>query len=225
MKKVQKQKKATLESLWAYLDESSKRSELEFKKMREEAKQRSKEIDRQIEEAKKRSKEIDRQMEETRLQMKETDEKIREVSRQLGDIGNSNGDVAEDYFQNAFYKNPKLNGEIYDKMDFNLKHLPKNGQKGDEYDIVMVNKKSVAIIEVKYNLKKNNTKDALSKTLNKIDTFKALYPEYKNHKFYLGLASWSFTKGSEKDIQEAGVAVIKQVGDKMVINSENLKVF
>ena len=224
MKKVQKQKKVTLDDLWAYLDESKKRSELEFEKMREEAQERLKESARLRDELRREMQEEDRQLREA---MKITDEKIREVSRQLGDIGNSNGDVAEEYFQNAFTKNPTLNGEMFNKIDFNLKHLPKNGQPENEYDLVMVNGKSVAIIEIKYHieLKKGKIEELLSKVLNKIDTFKACYPEYKNHKYYLGIASFSFRKNIEKIIQEAGFAIIKQVGDKMVINSENLKVF
>jgi len=195
MKKVQKQKKVTLDDLWAYLDESKKRSELEFEKIREE----------------------DRQLRES----------LKEVSRQLGSIGNSNGDVAEEYFQNAFKKNPTLNGEIFNEIDFNLKLSLKKGQISSEYDIVMVNKKSVAIIEIKYHfeLKKADLQNVLSKLLNKIETFKAFYPEYKKHKFYLGIASLSFRKNIEKIIQGTGIAIIKQVGDKMVINSENLKAF
>ena len=168
-------------------------------------------------------------LEERELKFKEFQEEtwriVREVSRQLGTIGNSNGDFAEEYFQNAFTKNPKLNGEIFDEVNFNLKLRPINGLKGHEYDIVLVNGRSVAIIEIKYHLKKDDIKKILSEILDKIETFKASYPECKNHKFYLGLASLSFSKAIENIIQEAGIAVIKQVGDKMVINSENLKVF
>jgi hypothetical protein len=157
--------------------------------------------------------------------MKKTDEKIHEVSRQLGCIGNSNGDMAEEYFQSSFTKNPKLNGEMYDAVSFNVTPVVKKGQKGAEYDIVLVNGKSVAIIEIKYHLKKDDMKEALSKALSQVETFKEFYPEYASYKFYLGMASLSFGKSVENIIQKAGIAVIKQVGDKMVINSENLKVF
>ena len=165
-------------------------------------------------------------MKETDRQMKITDEKIREVSRQLGTIGNSNGDMAEEYFQSAFTKNPSLNGEVYDTVRFNVNPFSKNGKEA-EYDIIMANGKSVAIIEIKYHfeIRKNKIKEVLNKILNKVETFKEFYPEYKNYKFYIGIASLSFRKNIEKIIQESGIAVIKQVGGKMVINSENLKVF
>jgi hypothetical protein len=65
----------------------------------------------------------------------------------------------------------------------------------------------------------------LKKALNRVKTFKALYPEYENHKLYLGIAALSFKENVEDIIRQEGIAVIKQIGDKMVINSENLKEF
>jgi hypothetical protein len=233
-------------------NEELKETSKEFKQMARDADHRMKETDRQLKEAMEEHsrqlkeamqedtrqlnesiKETDRQLKEsireTDRQLKEamekTDEKIHEVSRQLGCIGNSNGDMAEEYFQSAFTKNPSLNGEMYDAVRFNVNPMIKKGQKGSEYDIVLANGKSIAIIEIKYYLKKNDVKDALSKALNQVETFKKFYPEYANYKFYLGMASLSFGKSVEDIIQKAGIAVIKQVGDKMVVNSENLKVF
>jgi len=231
LKEMREETKRRSEETKKRLEEAKKRSEedkklsKEDKKLSEEAKKYFKESKREWAEIRRSMRETDRRMEETDLQMKETNAKIREVGRQLGGIGNSNGDIAEEYFQNAFTKNPKLNGEIYDELNFNVRPRPKKGQKEDEYDIVMVNGESVAIIEIKYHLEKNDMKEALSKILNKIETFKAFYPEYENYKFYLGIASLSFSKNIENIIRQAGIAVIKQAGGKMVINSENLKVF
>ncbi|MCL1833721.1 MAG: hypothetical protein FWG49_04385, partial [Leptospirales bacterium] len=141
------------------------------------------------------------------------------------------GDMAEEYFQRAFEKDPTLNGQKYDTVNLNMyTHNKKLGLKG-EYDIVLINGKSVAIIEAKYHLKmkdyfKNGKmKDEFEKILNKTETFKALYPIYKNHKFYLGIAGFSFDKKIESRIIKEGIAVIKQIGDKVVVNSDNLKEF
>jgi hypothetical protein len=167
-------------------------------------------------------KETDRQLKVSmKKSKKETDRQMRKMSRELGGIGHSNGETAEEYFQNAFQKSRKLNGEIYNKVNFNVKPLLQKGQEEDEYDIVLENGKSVAIIEVKYSVREEN----IEKVLNKPKTFRAFYPEYENYKLYLGIASFSFKKVKEESILKAGIAVIKQVGDKMVINSENLKVF
>ena len=79
----------------------------------------------------------------------------------------------------------------------------------------------MAIIEVKY---KAHTND-IPTVLKKAETFRILYPEYKDFKIYLGLASMSFYSELEQECIEQGIAVIKQIGDKVVINDTNLKAF
>ena len=91
----------------------------------------------------------------------------------------------------------------------------------DEYDIVLYNHASVAIIEVKY---KARVED-LPQVLKKAETFRILFPQYKDFKIYLGLASMSFELKLEEECIKQGIAVIKQIGDKVVINDTNLKVF
>jgi len=48
---------------------------------------------------------------------------------------------------------------------------------------------------------------------------------YKDFKIYLGLASLSFYPELEQRCINEGIAIIKQVGDSVVINDEHLKVF
>ena len=213
MKKVQKQKKPTLENLDSHLHESKKEHAEHRHKMRE--------ADRQFRES------MDESSRKLKESLEETARVVREVGKQLEDMGYGNGDEEEEYFQNAFTKNPTLNGEIFDTIDFNVKPLSLDRQTDNEYDIVMLNEKSVAIIEIKcdFELRKSKLEENLKDTLHKLEKFKAFYPEYKNHKFYQGIASLSFTKSVENTLYKEGIAVIKQVGDKMVINSENLKVF
>jgi Holliday junction resolvase-like predicted endonuclease len=233
--KPQNQKKETLESLYAFLRENEEKSNREWeriKKLQEEiALQRKESEEKSAREKKESEEKFDRKWEKIEKLQEETWRIVREVSSQLGGINNSNGDVAEEYFQSAFEKNPTLNGKKYDTVNFNMYAKNKKiGLKG-EYDIVLLNSKSVAIIEVKYHLKMKDyfengkMKDKFEKILNKTETFKALYPIYRNHKFYLGIAGFSFDKKIESRIIKEGIAVIKQVGDKMVINSDNLKEF
>jgi signal peptidase I len=109
-----------------------------------------------------------------------------------------------------------------DTVAINDKHL-KNRWQGveDEYDIVLYNHASVAIIEVKYKAHINNISDVLKKA----ETFRILFPQYKDFKIYLGLASMSFYPELEQECINEGIAVIKQVGDTVVINDEHLKTF
>ena len=48
---------------------------------------------------------------------------------------------------------------------------------------------------------------------------------YQNHKVYLGVSSKIFDEEIETKCKENGIAVIKQVGDMVVIHDDNLKTF
>jgi hypothetical protein len=61
--------------------------------------------------------------------------------------------------------------------------------------------------------------------LKKVETFRILFPNYKDFKIYLGLAAMSFYPKLEQRCLAQGIAVIKQVGDTVVINDTQLKVF
>jgi hypothetical protein len=61
--------------------------------------------------------------------------------------------------------------------------------------------------------------------LKKAETFRILFPHYKEFKIYLGLASMSFYPELEQKCISKGIAIIKQVGDTVVINDTHLKVF
>jgi len=192
MKGNQKKEKITLESLYAYLYEWEEISKREFAQMKE----RSKELEREL---------------------AETARVVRETSKAVGSIGNSNGEFAEEYFQSAFIKNSGLNGETYNKVRTNMKFE----EFDDEYDIFLSNDKSIAIIEVKYSVRK----DDIGKLLQKAENFRKFLPRYSKRKLYLGIASLSFRKVTEKSIMEQGIAVIRQVGDKLVVYDKNLKAF
>jgi hypothetical protein len=56
-------------------------------------------------------------------------------------------------------------------------------------------------------------------------TFRENFPYYANHQVYLGLATLAFEENVEQDCVEKGIAVIKQVGDKVIINDKHLKAF
>ena len=65
----------------------------------------------------------------------------------------------------------------------------------------------------------------LDELKNKIKYFRQKFPEYNNHKVYLGIASMVFEDNVEYECLENGIAVIKQVGDKVVIYDERLKAY
>ena len=240
---------ATPESCWAILRETqkivretsmilektAKRQEETERHIKEEADRRQKEADRQMKETAKRQEEADRQIkEETDRRQKEADRQIKETAKRreefdremkkiektLGGWANNQGAFAEDYFFNSF-ENGKKNffGEEFDNISNNLKNYWQGIE--DEYDLVLYNHTSVALIEVKYKAHEND----IPKVLNKANTFRILFPYYKDFKIYLGLASLSFYPELEQECIKQGIAIIKQVGDTVVINDDQLKTF
>ncbi|MGL4942067.1 MAG: hypothetical protein ACRC46_02610 [Thermoguttaceae bacterium] len=160
---------------------------------------------------------------ETERAMKEssakTDRKIKAVSKQLGGMANSNGAAAENYFYNSLKKTKMFRNEKTERAVKNL--WGRNRDLQDEYDLVLYNCNSIDIIEVKYNAQQ---KDVVQ-TLTKATTFRQIFPQYKDCAIYLGIASFVFDEAVEKFALDAGIAVIKQVGDAVVVNDSCLKKF
>jgi hypothetical protein len=86
---------------------------------------------------------------------------------------------------------------------------------------LLINGKSIGIVEVKFKAHKND----LPQVLRKVETFRVNFPEYKNHKIYLGLATMVFYPELEQECVQQGIAIIKQVGNTFVINDKHLKCF
>ena len=215
---------ATVESVLAILEENARQMEIsrqeaekqrqDYEKQRQETEKQRLEAEKQRLEAEKQrqkqSKKIDKQIEETF-------KAIKELGKNIGGISKSNGDFAEEYFFSAFEKGKQnFFGEKFDVIEKNVKGWKKGFR--DEYDILLVNGKTVGIVEVKYNADKEN----LPRVLNKANTFRSNFPEYKKHKVYIGLASLVFDDKLEQDCIKKGIAVIKQVGKKVIINDKKM---
>jgi len=157
---------------------------------------------------------------ETNLQMLDLKQSEKRLGDKLGGMANSHGSFAEEYFYNSFDRGERIFfGEKFDEIEKGLKYRSKKLQA--EYDIVMYNCTSVAIIEVKYKAHEND----LPQILNKIETFRKIYPDYKNYKIYLGIASMAFYPELEQACIDNGIAMIKQVGGKVVIQDKHRKAF
>jgi hypothetical protein len=129
--------------------------------------------------------------------------------------------MAEEYFYRAFKRNKTLGKETFDKVLKNQYIDEDNWHK--EFDLLLLNGKSAAIIEIKYRAKPDNID--IQDLISLIAPFKALYPDYKEKNIYLGVAAMSFDKHLAKRFHKAGIATIHQVGNKMVVYDQELKVF
>ena len=218
---------ATPESIWAILRETAqlqKENQEEIKKMQEESKIRIKENEKARYELQKSLSNLTdtyNSIVKERKEWKiENDKTIKELQKSVGSITNNYGSFAEEYFFNSFEKGQQnFFGKRFNEISRNLKLVWKNLK--DEYDIVLYNDDAVAIIEVKFKAHEND----IDTILKKAETFKILSPNYKDFKIYLGLASMAFYPALENKCIESGIAIIKQIGDKVVINDAHLKVF
>jgi hypothetical protein len=150
----------------------------------------------------------DEQMKKTDEQMKETQDTLKKVTKLVGNISNNQGDIAEEFFYNSMKAKPSLAGINYDFIEPNA-HRSKQGIE-DEYDILLVNGQDIAIIETKY---KAHTGD-IEKLINKkYENFKKLYPEYKNYKHHLGLASFNINEDVKEEALKNNVILLQRKGD------------
>ena len=199
--------KATFESAWKIVQENAKA----IKQMQEEEKIARKEMRKSLKTMQKELGGISNSNKES----------IKALQKELGGISKSNGEVAESYFINSFDKSMKFAGQKYDAIALNLRKKISEINLQGEYDLVLYNCTSVVIIEIKYKARKEDVEELL----NKAPVFKQLFPEYANYDLYLGLAGLHVNVTAEKEAIKKGIAIIKQVGNNMVINDDHLKVF
>lgn len=160
------------------------------------------------------------QVAKTEVQVAKTEAQLAKTMEQLSNVGNNNGAHAEDYFYNALSESMLFAGIKYDYIDKNINMRKKRLQ--DEFDVVMYNGNSIAIIECKYKAHENDLKKLVE---SKVANFRELSPDYANYKIYCGLGSFSFYPELEQQAQDLGVAILKQKGDVMEINAEHIKVY
>jgi len=170
--------------------------------------------DEQMRELKTSQQKTDEQMQKTDEQMRKTDKKLdklleshKRLGKMVGGISNSQGDVAEEFFYNSLANTLQLGGIQYDEIIQNMHK--RRGDVEDEYDILLVNGKDVAIIETKY---KAHQKDLQRLLETKYANFKKLYPEYKDFNKHLALASFHMNDEVKQEALNSKVIVLQRKG-------------
>ena len=144
--------------------------------------------------------------------------KLEKLGVYVGNVANNQGNVAEEYFVNSLKKYLNIGKLNFDYLIPNFKAT--NGKNVlAEYDILLVNGESVAIVEVKYKAHIND----LEKLAKKTQSIKNL-PQYKNYKVYAGVATFYANDELIKKAKELGYFILQRDGDVVITHSENLKV-
>ena len=201
---------ATPESVWAAIRETDR----QLKETDRQLKESRVDYDRQLKESRA---DYERQLQASRADYERRMKKMEDV---FGSWANNQGSFAEEYFFNSFEAGRQnFFGQQFDEILKNVKGIYK-GYK-DEYDILLINGSSVGIVEVKYKAHQND----IPQVIRKAETFRVNFPIYAKHRVYLGLATLAFYPELEQECIHQGIAVVKQVGDTVVINDASLREF
>jgi hypothetical protein len=153
-------------------------------------------------------------------QMAKNDASVTRIAKEFGGFTNNVGYTTEEYFYNCLVDNPVLNGIKFDEVQKNIHIKSKRSQ--DEYDLVLYNGDSIALIECKYKIHK---KDIEKFGAEKIEHFRRTFTDYADYKYYLGVASPAFYLDAEQYAEAQGYIIIKQKGDFIEVNTNNVRVF
>jgi hypothetical protein len=153
--------------------------------------------------------------------MAELRESQKEMQRQLGGIGNTNGEFAENFFYSSLQQKMELGGVKFDYIEKNVSGRFRNLT--DEFDIVLYNGDSIGILEVKNNVKSSNVKQLMT---TKLQNFRTLHPGYADAKIYLGIAGFTFeNEAVKKEAKAAGFAVLEVQGDHHEADTSSMKAY
>lgn len=165
----------------------------------------------------KQFKETDRKIQETFLlfdnlerKMERASKEWQEIKRELGGIGNTQGEIAEDHFYNALSKKLRVGKMTFHQIERN-RHRKKKTLEA-EYDIVLSDDHKVVVIEVKQKFKMQNLQDFYHE---KLKRYKSLFPEHKDYKVYGAIAALTFDKKVLAEAQSYGFLVLTQDNDTL----------
>jgi hypothetical protein len=164
--------------------------------------------------------EITDMQKENAVQIKELRKGLKELSVQIGGIDNNIGHHAGQFFQDVFKEKLEFGGIKYDEMLPNLTY--KGRSEKIEFDIALINGDSVALIEVK-----NRIHPSFIKVLaeERVEKFRKYFLEFSDYDVYLGIAGFSFCDEVLHQASRYGIGIIKQAGEGVEIEADNLKAY
>jgi len=137
----------------------------------------------------------------------ESTRKLDKLGELYGNIGQNQGDVAEEFFFNSLANDTHLGSIHFDDIEKN--GHKRRGKTEEEYDIIMTNGDAVGIVEVKYKAHEND----LDKLDRKMQNFKKLFPWFKDYKQYGAIASFHINDDAKREALRRGYFVLQRSGD------------
>ena len=148
-----------------------------------------------------------------------TDEKLNRLSELYGGVSSNLGSAAEEFFFNTLKAHPEVGGITFDRVTPNV--MPAKKTKQGEFDIVLVNGSSVAVVEVKFKVHPSD----IPKAAKNLKRYREFYPEHKNFKLYGGIAGFSVSPDAVAAAKEQGFFVLKRVGTVLKTDAKEMRAF
>ncbi|KAK3582581.1 hypothetical protein CHS0354_024135 [Potamilus streckersoni] len=211
-------------------------------KNEEERKKRDEEVSAKFKEVSVKFKEVSVKFKEVSVKFKEVSEKIEALSEALSEkieslwvqirktesmmnrFGFNVGSGVEEYFYNTLKSRMSVANIHFEYCERNVKGKRRNNESDveNEFDIVMKNGTKGVLVECKHRVRKE---DVHKMQEEKINNFRQSFPEDAKLEMYLALAGISFEPKAEEEAKRAGMILLKQVGERLIEEAENLKVY
>lgn len=147
----------------------SARLQREVLSMQKENALEMQEISRRFVETDRKFVETDRKFAETKVYLDQVLARADKVFAMAGNLTNNIGDVAEEFFYQGLSTSMALGGMHFDMIDRRIKNHV--GTLQGEYDLVLYNGNSVALVEVKHKLHPNDVDRFANKALPNFSPF------------------------------------------------------
>ena len=149
----------------------------------------------------------------TASQVVETSRKLDAMGIRLGNMGQNQDAVAEEFFYNSLQAKPTLGGVHDDDVFHSVRSF--SGKLQGEYDVVMVNGQSVALIEVKCVVHPQD----IDKTIIGTANYRTLFPQHKVYAIYGAIAGFKIAPHVAELAKERELMVLKRAGDSMEVDA------
>ena len=213
--------------IWAVLDRlvEEREQEKKQKELETEAKHKSKD-DKKYK--KRRTKEVEN--DEKRRASQERMDKyawktLLETQLCLKKYGMLEGKICQTRFYSSLLYSMSFGGISFDEIiesDHKSITLPDDTLIEDEFDIIMTNKDTVMLLEIKYKAEKDDVNTLLYK---KFEHFKILYPEYKGFNFMLALGALYFEPDVEPQAIKKGIGILRCDGGDIFIEDGHVIIY
>ncbi|KAK3582463.1 hypothetical protein CHS0354_024010 [Potamilus streckersoni] len=229
------------------LEERLKKQEEERKKNEEERKKRNEEFEERLrksheefnerlkkeeearvkneEERKKRDEALSEKIEALSEALSEKIEslwvQIRKTESMMNRFGFNVGSGVEEYFYNTLKSRMSVANIQFEYCERNLKGRNESGE-DDEFDIVMKNGTKGVLVECKHRVRKEDVSKMQER---KINNFRQSFPGDAKLEMYIALAGISFEPKAEEEAKRAGMILLKQVGERLIEEADNVKVY